>query len=313
MGANARRALFVYGSLRPGQLAHNQIKDLIEPAEPACAQGFGLWVRDGLPYIAPADAGVVRGDLLRPKYGQDEEVYRRVRLYEGDDLYSERSLTVRCASGEQVQATAFVGRRVGRGNPEARVHGEWTADTDPLFVWGLDSITDAARALLKPIDGIPLDVGGPVESREFWDAFVPLQGLYLVLCSVLERYTTLAFGSGLEPGERLTKLAEDDDAAKAVARAQPSPFKVLDSRNSASPKSVSAGRPFIAWYQARGNLTHRGKGARHDYILLADALVGLHDALRFLLALKLTPGSTDRFAPPGKLLRDSRPPQSAHV
>ena len=61
-----------------------------------------------------------------------------------------------------------------------------------------------------------------------------------------------------------------------------------------------------AWYQVRSNLTHRGKaGGFHDFELLEKALVGLHDAMRHLLAKQLPLSDADRaaFASGDRLLR----------
>ncbi len=306
MDAASGRPLFVYGSLRPGQLAHHQIAPFVDRSEYAYADGYGIWVRDGLPFIEPAPNETVRGDLLWATPDSADKLHEQARAYESDELYDEKPLNVRIADGSNVQARAFMGKRTGRGNPEAMVHGEWSAQAEPLFIWGLDTITGIARQILAPIEGHPRRVNAPAESSEFWDAYIPLEGLYLALCSVLERYTTLAYGAGKDPMKRLSLLGCDPDAAEAVRLAHPPAIAAVDSRKAASPKTTAHHAPFAAWYLVRNNLSHRGKGAIHDYQLLADALVGLHDALRFLLDLKLTPESMQRFAPADKLLRSLR-------
>jgi gamma-glutamylcyclotransferase (GGCT)/AIG2-like uncharacterized protein YtfP len=289
----------VYGSLQPGQLAHHQIAALVEQGDPATAHGFGIWIRDGLPYIHSADGAEVHGVLLWPRVDVAEEFYQRAREYETGDLYREESISVRTANGFDIQAQVFAGKLPGRGHPEAMLHGDWSAKTEPLFLWGLETVTTTARELLEA----KVPMVAPGESGEFWSAFVPLQGTFLVLCTILERYTTLVYGAGKNPMERLRLLGQDPDAQAAVYLAKAAAAGAVDSRTARSPRTTTDHAPFAAWYQVRSNLTHRGKAAIHDYALVARALVGLHDALRFLLALKLTPGSTEKFAPEEKLLR----------
>lgn len=296
--------LFVYGSLRSGQLAHHQIADLVEQPEPARIHGYGLWVRDGLPLLRPQRGETVWGEVLRPAAGKEATLSERVRQYEGDDLYTKTIETVEMVGGQAVEAHVFVGRRGERGRPEAMVHGDWSAQTDPLLTLGLDAITRASENLLPAARVSASDIG-PVESEQFWQSFVPLQGLYLVLCTVLERYTALVYGPALDPMERLRRLRDDTDAIDAAAKADPPRVDAVDSRNATNPRST-AGRPFEAWYLVRSNLTHRGKGGYHDYELIMNALIGLHDALRYLLAAKLPQLAATGFASPDRLLSRHR-------
>jgi hypothetical protein len=241
--------------------------------------------------------------LLHALPGQQTELYEKVRAYEGTRLYVEGKLPVRTADGSIVQARAFVGNQPDRGNAEAMVHGEWSSRTDPLFEYGMNAVTRLARELLTPVNGVPAVPSGPVESDDFWERFVPLEGLFLVLCSVLERYMHLVYGASVKPTKRIEKLWEDTDAVAAVKDAAPPPLDVIDNRDPVPAASGAPSSPFQKWYTVRSNLTHRGKGARHDFQLLARAVVGLHDTLRYLLARKLTPGRPDQFASEDKLLR----------
>lgn len=292
--------LFVYGSLKPGELAHEQIATMVRESALARLDGYGLWVRDGLPFAATHTGESVPGYLLFPRQEATDEFYRVVRAYEGSELYSEQTVVVDTPSGG-VEARAFIGRRASRGHPEAMVHGAWSVRTDPLFVFGLDAVHRSAVNLLPKVRELR---PGLVETAEFWDAFVPLQGLYLVLSSVVERYATLRFGQSLPPTEKFAVLDRDPRARAAVEEARPPEFSVVDSRSANSPRSTSRA-PFTAWYQVRNNLTHRGKGGYHDIDLVRDAVIGLHDTMRHLIGAALTEPLRGTFTSPVRMLRTS--------
>jgi len=292
--------LFVYGSLRPGELAHRQIANLVAAALPATAHGLQLSVRDGLPFAYPEDRQAVDGDLLWPQHELLNEFYKLVRDYEGTELYSETQMLVTTPDGKQIQARAFLGKRATSANPEP-LHEHWTSAHDPLFSAGLDAITDAShRHFEEGRHRLPAD------HPDFWPTFIPLQGLYLVLCSVLERYTTLVFGPTVEPMKRIAKLRNDADALEAVSLADPPPVRVFDSRDAERRYNAPGPKSFDAWYQVRSNLTHRGKaGGIHDFEIVEKAVVGLHDAMRQLLAkqLPLSDASRTALASGNRLLR----------
>ncbi len=131
---------------------------------------------------------------------------------------------------------------------------------------------------LRGVEPKPADMPG------FWEDFLPLQGYYLALFSILERYTAFAFGPTLDTGERLRLIESDDRAQEAVQLADPPAIKVFDTRDG-NGKSVPGPRPFDAWYQVRNNLSHRGKAGFQDFELLERSVVGLHDTLSILLKM----------------------------
>src|SRR6266566_5871008 len=69
---------------------------------------------------------------------------------------------------------------------------------------------------------------GTADHPEFWGQFLPLQGLYLVLCTVLERYTALVSGATKQPTQRIKDLRTDPEAAEAVREADPPSFEVFN-------------------------------------------------------------------------------------
>ncbi|MFF0659381.1 gamma-glutamylcyclotransferase family protein [Micromonospora tulbaghiae] len=292
------KAIFVYGSLRRGELAHRQVAPLVSRIDRAEVTGFGLYVRDGLPFITEVRGGRVRGELLSASTIEDADLLRhKVRAYEDDALYIERAGRARTETGDEVDAWVYVGRRPSRGNPQPHEQ-QWSSADDPLFRGAMDGIFAIAKRHFESVRPMPADMEG------FWDAFLPIQGTYLTLCTVLERYTALVFGPTIDPGERLRRLRGDRAAIEAVETTKPPSIEVSDSRDPGQRQRAPGSRSFDAWYRVRSNLSHRGKAAYTDFRLVERSIVGLHDTLRQLLAsqLPLTDAARQRFADDDRML-----------
>jgi gamma-glutamylcyclotransferase (GGCT)/AIG2-like uncharacterized protein YtfP len=66
--------LFVYGSLKPGELGFEQIQLLVKNTTGAELHNYGLYVRDGLPVIKPEPTGeIVKGNILEIIEGKEFE------------------------------------------------------------------------------------------------------------------------------------------------------------------------------------------------------------------------------------------------
>ncbi|GAB3328539.1 gamma-glutamylcyclotransferase family protein [Micromonospora halotolerans] len=295
---DAPRAIFVYGSLCRSELAHRQVEPCISGVERAELAGYGLYVRDGLPFITEVPGGSVRGDLLMPTAERADALRRRVQEYEGNDLYIERRVRAKAETGGEVDAWVYIGRSPRRGNPQLQEQ-RWSSADDPLFNGGLDGIFGFAKRHFETVRPMPADMEG------FWEAFLPIQGLYLTLCTVLERYTALVFGPRLEPGKRLSRLQAESATMAAVAEVNPPSIEVRDSRDPRERECAPGRSSFDAWYQVRSNLSHRGKAAFTDFVLVERSIVGLHDTLRHLLAsqLPLTHTARRSFAGDDRMLR----------
>lgn len=85
------RALFVYGTLRPGGRYWANIERCIEQYDPAMIEGFQLWdLPDGYPAIVSGN-GRVFGDLLYITSGYEQEITRiadEIEEYDPDDSSS---------------------------------------------------------------------------------------------------------------------------------------------------------------------------------------------------------------------------------
>jgi len=280
--------LFVYGSLKPGELGFEQIENLVSIHGAAELHDFALYVRDGLPVIGkPAPGETVSGVLLSIHPGMEEEFWTVVTEYEGTTNYKlENSLPV-FLNGKEFLAGVFVGRKMGKGNPE-RLYTSWASKLDPIFSQSFPLLhQDIAGNALKFTDAEHDPVG-------YWSQMNRFLSQYLLLVSILEHLTVVKFGGSKkqDPMVRIRKLQQSQGFARAFSvlideRSNP-PIKVSDSR--AVEDSLSSSNPeqvLLAWYQVRSNLQHRGKASLFDAKLVQKSCIGLSNFILEYLRLNV--------------------------
>lgn len=134
------RALFVYGTLRPGGHYWTSIEPYVAQYDPALLTGYELWqLDDGLPAIVPGHDGVF-GDLLYLRLGREERFFRLTDEIEESSPQDPASLFVRVETsvarlkrpdGPPIPAQTYVFNPAHR--PYLLAHGhrsrrpEWTA------------------------------------------------------------------------------------------------------------------------------------------------------------------------------------------
>ena len=117
--------LFVYGSLKPGELGYEQIARFVYEFQIAELDGYSLYVRDGLPLIAKEQFSTgVSGYVLSIKNESVDDFWKLVFEYEGTTNYKfQDSIPVRVKNAE-IMTGAFVGRKISKGNP-VRLQHSW--------------------------------------------------------------------------------------------------------------------------------------------------------------------------------------------
>ena len=280
--------LFVYGSLKPGELGFEQIEAMVSNYSAAELHDFALYVRDGLPIIRkPAPGETVDGVLLTINAGMEEDFFRVVTEYEGATNYKfENSIPI-ISEGKEHLSGAFIGRKMGKGNPE-RLYVPWTSKLDPIFSQSFPILhRDIAGNSLKFTDA-EHDPSG------YWSQLNKLLSQYLLLVSILEHLTVVKFGGSKkqEPMVRIRKLQQSQGFASAfhslADEKNNPPIKVSDSR--AVEDSFSSSNPeqvLLAWYQVRSNLQHRGKASLFDAKLVQKSCVGLSNFLFEYLTMNI--------------------------
>ncbi|MCT2281300.1 hypothetical protein M3G91_27215 [Micromonospora chalcea] len=270
--------LFAYGSLKPGELAFGLIGPLVSRHVQASASG-AIRLRDGLPLFDPSAAELAaRGSLLFFDAGKADEAWQIVADFEPSTQYKWVTTDAMSEDGVPIKANVLAGVKLNRGVSGDAVL-EWSARHDPVLGEGLAEV----RRLV--MEAVPQGVEAQPDSPDFWRLFFRLQASYLLLWSVVERYTALRYGPALGPGNRVGRLGEDPEFQAALKTVGARPGSVVDSRNPTNrvnlgPDGIGGARYY---YAVRSNLSHRGKGAFRDARLVLRAIVGLHDAMLELL------------------------------
>ena len=256
--------LFVYGLLKPGELAYKQVEPFVD-GRPEDAEVAGtLYVRDGLPLLKP-EGGLVRGSLLTFKAEAALPAYETVAGFEPRAQYQWKRMSLLSPTGRT--ANVLVGKK-----PEvASVYHEsweWTGAEDPILNEGVELV----RQIANEYGETEFDVT-PHEYFD-WERLFRLQMAYLFLWTIVERYVALAHGPGLDPGQKIEALARDAIFAAAVSEIARE-HRVADSRDPTDTYSLDRAEPLQSakyYYQVRNNLIHRGKGTWRDGEIVRQSL-----------------------------------------
>lgn len=278
--SRAELPLFVYGLLAPGQPAHQRVLgDLVAPPAPATMTTGALRIRDGLPVLDSEASGGVEGFLLTPLEGRGRALYDAVCAFEPRNQY--RWLVAQVLSGPgTAPANTLQGRHPERGSTEESFRG-WTAADDPGLGAGMHHVRQAALRYGPPPPPRPGDAHAAM-----WERFFGLQATYLLLWSLVDRYTAVAYGPAEEPLTRAHLLGADPSFRAHVVEAGVAPrAKVADSRDPTRWRRIrdDGSGAVYSWEAVRTTLGHPGRTATTDLSLLRRSLVELHDSFRLHL------------------------------
>lgn len=290
---NLRMPYFVYGTLKPAEIAHFQIEKFIERFLPATLEDHALFVRDGAPVIFESKNWRVGGYLVWPYESQYEEFKLQVNSYEGERLYALQKIEVTCQSNK-IECLTHIGKNQGKSNAEP-LYEPWSSKDDPIFSKAFPYLFAEIR---KTINSESTD--GPEISN--WNYYNDITSKYLLLITIIERLAFLYCGESFTtPEEKNGKIYYNDRIMKRITTLGKSEqflhsyknlsgrgflhhVEVYDSRD--ANKSLSTKRAKEAldtWYQVRSNLQHRGKSAWKDVKIVQDSLVSLANLMSDLL------------------------------
>jgi len=277
--------VFDYGLLKPDQLAYPGLLDgLVQTTRPATLPTGGLRYRDGLPLLDPdADCGA-EGVLMQLHPGRQRAAYDAICGFAPRQHYRWLTVSVKLDDGEGVTANTLLGRHPGRGSAE-ECFSSWSAADDPVLRFGLHSVRSLALEPARPpFPALPGD------NPALWDRFFRLQSAYLLLWSIIDRFTALALGPAEAPVTRAYRLGDDPRFREAVVAAGVAPSrKTPDSRDPQKTRRIreDGSGAIYSWEAVRANLSHPGKTAFQDGVQLRRALVELHDTFQLLLLTRL--------------------------
>lgn len=267
---------FAYGIFSPGQIAFSQIKRFVCQANPANITGV-LYIRDGVPLLAPGPEGQVKGHRIEFNNPDDAaSAYQAIQTMEPSTQYFWRPYD---------EMNVLNGRSLNKGADV--IEGDDWGWRDPAF-------DDALSVVDEILDDKQIEYD---DLRSFYR----LQGAYMVLWSSIERYVSLRYGPGPRnrPGaeektcsecggttasgdgilKRVKQIAGEAQFEASLRATAPTETRKLRRlfRSDNPGEAVSfdpAGPPAKAidyLYQVRSNITHRGKAQRLDQPLLRTA------------------------------------------
>ena len=294
--------LFVYGSLMPGEIAFNLISGEVERSESAILEGAVTCVRDGFPFvhIDPSRWGAssqVPGHLLFSKERRYREMLDVAILYENPQFYELVEVDVK-SNGQTLRAQVFSGKAPKRDDVVV-LEEPWRSSNNPLFAHAFAQIGIELKELLNNFELNPA-----IFPTVYWPQMVRVEGLFLVLTSILEHLISLKYGYGeefqlgstpLQPNIKQptirTKLKDfsfENDWKTAFTQVRIPEITVFDvwERNKSFNCSNQT-QALYAWYAVRSNLGHRGKSSWKDADKVLKALVGMYSTMRayFLITL----------------------------
>ena len=254
------RPLFIYGTLMKGQPGFHQLEKFDPNIRLARVKGR-LAIRDGLPLLHPGAGGKVAGQLLTFSPDVQNDALRVICAFEPRELYEWCAVD----TDDGVRANALKGINIDKGGVEYLDAEGWELGFDPVFSSALnvvESVAQSAQSTL-PFTSVP---GEALD----WERAFRLQMAYLLLWSIIERFSTLALGVLEKPTARVTKgFGRLKDVDELIREAVPSePREIFDSRDPGGrPIKLMKSNPVSAmkyYYAVRSNLSHRGKGAWKD-------------------------------------------------
>lgn len=279
--SRAELPLFVYGLLAPGQPAHDRVLGpVVGDPMPATMSTGALRIRDGLPVLDPEAEGGVQGYLLTPLAGHGRALYDAVCAFEPRSQYRWHVAPVLAGPGTS-PANTLQGRHPERGSTE-ELFRSWSAAEDPGFSAGMHAVRQAGLLQGAPAPPRPGDAGA-----EMWERFFGLQAAYLLLWSLVDRYTAVAYGPAEEALARAHLLGNDPAFRACVVDAGVAArAKVADSRDPTRWRRIrdDGSGAIYSWEAVRTTLGHPGRTATSDFALLRRSLVELHDSFRLHLA-----------------------------
>ena len=247
------KPFFSYGIFKPGQLGYYRIENYVENKKISCYVNHRLLTRDGIPILHDTKEGITEGALLKFSDDSKKKAYQSIIEIEPDHHYKWGIINVTTNREKEISANVLFGKSPDRGSANAD-QNNYDGKKDPLF-------NDAFDLIREIID----------RSRHFNSEvkkIFELQMAYMLLWTVIERYTTLRYDLNQTPMERIYQLKDDPNFCKVLKEVVEKKRTVFRSDNPRTRVILDPNNPKSAinyYYQIRSNIVHRGKAIYHDY------------------------------------------------
>jgi len=275
--------LFAYGIFRPDEIAWPRIISFVESHASTDVDGWELRQRNGLPLATPQSNAKLFGHRVRFK--DPRSAYVLVGNVEPSGEY--KWVSISDSTGENCNLLAAK-------SPEKSTEpiGQWTSARDPLFQYGMEFVGGVIVEVAPRLS----QIGHFGDSSDDWKNYFQLQGAFLMLWSLFERYAAFRYGAEFVPNfkdrdgkndtvQKLWETAKSVKFKNAIEIAHiDEAFSVISVRENKNKRVIKDGslnpeNAVKAWYQVRSNLTHRGKSAIKENKLLLTATIDLYNTL----------------------------------
>ena len=271
MPSNPELPVFVYGTLKPDELAFRQIQASVTEERPVAIEGFTLAVVDGIPYALPATDSWIKGSLLRV----DPSAYARISAYEQVPyLYQWREVETKVGKANMLVSSR---REITRSRHELRDH--WTVLDDTFMVHGIPWVFEKLNDLKK---------SEQERGRGAQEGYllIELQSMYMVLWTLFERILLFTYGVpgfGESVRKKLDRVRQDSEWLGSIEKANIQPVRVRPHGTPDRSADNAGSFCFDDWVAMRNNIVHRGKAALVEYKALKRACVDMSNVLRIFL------------------------------
>jgi hypothetical protein len=261
---NNNLPFFSYGFFRPGEISFLGIKDYVINAKPFSIEG-DLVLRDGVTLYKDSKNQMVDGYLIIFKPDFENEAYSFINSLEPKKLFKWREKKF-----NDISFNILYGVKPDRGSDDIE-EADWkTIWQDPFFT-----------SAMEVLDEIPN------ENFE-WNLkpLFKLQMKYMLLWTILERFTFLRYSLGGGSATRNRLLAEDEYFKEALLKYTINERSVYSSIDPDDKTTLNAQNPKKAldyYYQVRCNITHRGKAVIKDHDMVKDSFNELFNITKYVL------------------------------
>jgi len=261
---NVQLPFFSYGFFRPGEISFLGIKDFVSTAKPITIEG-DLVLRDGVTLFKDSKHQKVDGYLIEFKSECASEAYSFINSLEPKKLFKWRQNTF-----ESILFNILYGVKPDRGSDDIREADWQTIWKDPFFTSAMEVLSEI-----------------PNEDFE-WNLkpLFKLQMKYMLLWTILERFSFLRYSIGGGPTARNKLLSENkyfQEALKEYVKSERIVFSSEDPDNKTTLCADNPKKSIEYYYQVRSNITHRGKAVTRDYDTVKNSFNELFDITKYIL------------------------------
>lgn len=261
---NVDLPFFSYGFFRPGEISFLGIKDFVLTVQPITIDG-DLVLRDGVTLFMDSNEHKVEGYLIYFELNFSNEAYSFIDSLEPKRLFRWEEKTI-----DNTSFNILYGVRPNKGSDDIREADWHTIWDDPFF--------NSALEVLEETPNEPFD----------WNLkpLFKLQMKYMLLWTVLERFTFLRYSLGAGPSARNKMLSDNSYYKEALSKYVKKKRTIHSSENPNKKIILNPLNPKKSldyYYQVRSNITHRGKAVTRDYDTVKESYNELFEITKYIL------------------------------